>query len=393
MKTLESLLLADIVTRRVLGVAADCPLVAAARRMGEMRISCLVVLNGEVPTGIITERDLVHMFSRGPHAGTLVGEVIRSPIVTAPSNLDFRSAFGLLRQHGIRHLVAIDASGALAGVATATDFRLHLGLDRLHHSMDLNATLDPVLSLLPKDASLAEALEQMTRDRRGYVLIADNGKPLGILTERDIPLLLAAEIDPGDVKLHEAMSTPVHTIAVTATPGEAAARMAKLRIRHIAVIDENHHLKGMLSQDGLMEKLGIELFDRNSQTPDSIPPNDAFPVAAVLDHTQTAALHYDASADRMRLTSPLQRLLGYAEEWQPDGLAGWLALTHPDDRSALPDYLRLPDAAPNPRIREESCRLHTTHGEWLTFRLRSTARLTPDGRAHEVVATLAALTC
>lgn len=391
MKTLDSLLLADIVTRRVLGVGPDCPLVAAARRMGEMRISCLVVLNGESPTGIITEKDLVQLLSRRPHTGTLVGDVVRSPIVTAPSDLDFRSAYGLLRRHGIRHLIAIDANGALAGVATTTDFRLHLGLDRLHHSLDLGATSDPVMSLLPRDASLAEALEQMTRDHGGYVLIAENGKPLGILTERDIPLLLAAEIDPGEVKLHEVMSTPVHTIPSTATPAEAAARMAKLRIRHVAVIDENHHLKGMLSQDGLMEKLGIELFDGDRQPPKITPPNDILPLADILDHTQTAALYYDASADRMRLTAPLQRLLGYAEEWQPDGLAGWLALTHPDDRSALPEYLRLPDASLSPRIHEESCRLHAANGEWLRFRLRSATRPTADGRAHEVLATLAAL--
>lgn len=391
MKTLDSLRLTDIVTRHVLGVGPDSPLLAAARRMGEMRVSCIVVLDGELPTGIITEKDLVQLLSRRPRSGMRVGDVIRSPIVTAPADVDVRTAYGLLRRHGIRHLIAVDANGGLAGVATTTDFRLHLGLDRLHRSVDLDACLDPAMSLLARDASLAEALEQMMRDHKGYVLIAENGKPLGILTERDIPLLLAAEVDPGEVRLHEAMSTPVHTILRTATLAEAIARMAKLRIRHIAVIDENHFLTGMLSQDSLMETLGIDLFGGHYQPPEIMPEKPDDPIRDILEHTETAALSYDASGDRMRITSPLQRLLGYPENWQPDGLAGWLALIHPDDQNVLPEYLRLQNGAASRNVHEESCRLRTVNGEWLRVRIRSTAPPTSDGRAHAVFGLLATL--
>lgn len=391
MKTLDSLRLADIVTRPVLGVQLDCPLVSAARRMGEMRVSCLVAMDGETPSGIITERDLVSLLSRRPRAGASVGDIIRSPIITAPADLDFRSAYSLLRQHGIRHLIAIDPGGALAGVATATDFRVHLGLDRFHHFGHLDAVMDPAVSTLPRSVTLAEALEQMTSSHLGYVLITENGKPLGILTERDIPLLLAAEIEPGDVKLHEVMSTPVHTIPSSTTPAEAAARMAKLRIRHIAVIDDSHQVVGMLSQDGLMEKLGIAVFDTRPEPVDRRPANDAMAIADILARTQTAALRYAPQTDTLSVTPPLQTLLGHPGDWHPIGLAGWLALIHPDDLDILPGYLRMQDAAGDTQVHEVSCRLRAASGEWLPFRIRSAAQLGSDGEVLEVDATLAAL--
>lgn len=393
MKTLDSLLLSDITTRRVLGITGDCPVNVAARRMGETRISCLVVMDGVLPCGIITERDLVRMLYLQTAPSTPVGEVMRIPVITAPLDLEFRSAYALLRQHGIRHLIAVEADGSLAGVATATDFRLHLGRDGFREIDDLSSFLDPVTAALPPDASLAEALEHMAREAWDYVLIVKNDKPLGILTERDVPLLLAAEVKPAEVTLHEVMSTPVHCIAPGASVAEAAARMAKLRIRHIAVIGSGQRLIGALSQDALIEKLGIEIFDEGAlQRKEDVKIQDhqELELRRVLEATGVFAWAYDAQGDCLQLGPNTWSLLGYGGNWRPAGLAGWNGLIHPDDRSRLPSHLRVARALADDRLRETECRLRKSDGTWLPVRIRSrVTRRDGGGRALEVVATIA----
>ena len=394
MKTLDSLLLSDIATRRVLGVTGDCPIAAAARRMGETRVSCLVVMDGAAPCGIITERDLVRLLHHRPAPGALVGDVVRLPVVTAPLHLDFRSAYALLRRHGIRHLVAVGHDGALAGVATATDFRVHLGTDGFREMDELTACLDPVTPTLPPDATLAEALEHMVREPWDYVLVMKDEKPLGILTERDIPLLLAAEVAPEDVQLHEVMSTPVHWVAPESTVREASARMAKLRIRHIAVVGHAQRLIGMLSQDTLMEKIGIAIFDEGMAAEErGSGPNPALhpELDGVMEATAVFAWTYDAVSDRFRCSPNAAALLGHPDKWSPAGFSDWIAMLDPDDRVRLPEHLQTARAAADDRVYETECRLLKPDGTLLPTRIRSrVTRRDHDGRALEVVAVIAA---
>jgi CBS domain-containing protein len=395
MKSLDTLLLSDITTRRVLGVTGDCPMTAAARRMGETRVSCLVVMEGTMPCGIITERDLVRLLHRRPRPGLLVADIAKMPVVTAPVDLDFRSAYVLVRQRGIRHLIAVNHDGTLAGVATATDFRLRLGLDGFREITDSAAFLDPFTATLPPEALLAEALEHMVQTPWDYVLVVKGEKPLGILTERDIPLLLAADVQPDQVSLHEVMSTPVHSIPPGATVAEASARMAKLRIRHVAVVGGTQRLIGMISQDALMEKLGIEIFHE-------IPAacavtaggrNDAaIDPALVLEATGMCTCQYDAVADRLWWSRNAPTVLRCVADGPPTALAGWTAMIHPEDRHGLPSHLRIARVHSDDHLQEVECRLRTRDNTWQRVRIRSRAtRRDEQGCVLEVVATLATI--
>lgn len=393
MKSLDSLLLSDIATRRVLGVTRDCPVGAAARRMGETRVSCLVVMDATTPCGIITERDLVRLLHRRPVPGALISDVVRSPVVTAAMDLDFRSAYALLRRHGIRHLVAVDGVGALAGLASVTDFRLHLTLDGFRKIDDLTTFLDPVASYLAPESTLAEALERMVCEPCAYVVVVNHGKALGILTERDVPLLLAAGVEPADVQIHEVMSTPVHGVSLGATAAEASARMAKLRIRHIAVVGSGQQLIGMVSQDALMDRIAIQIYDQDAPPVVRIPgvaEPVGLPPSHVLETTAVFAWVYDAWNDRLHCSPHMATLLGYPDRWRPAGFAGWVELIHPDDRGKLPKHLQVARATTDDRLHETECRLLKRNDAELLVRIRSRATCRDQaGCALEVVAMIA----
>lgn len=94
----------------------------AARRMSMDGISSLVVVDeGGVPVGIITERDILKAVAarRGDAADVPLGAVMSSPVATVRSDAFAYVAMGRMDRLKLRHLVAVDERGVGVGVVTA----------------------------------------------------------------------------------------------------------------------------------------------------------------------------------------------------------------------------------------------------------------------------------
>lgn len=96
---------------------------AAAKRMEKEGIGCLVVVDGQRPVGIVTDRDIVlEVLAERRDAGLVqVGEIAARNPVTIPDTASVPDAIALLRRHGVRRLPAVDATGNLAGIVTQDD--------------------------------------------------------------------------------------------------------------------------------------------------------------------------------------------------------------------------------------------------------------------------------
>lgn len=97
-------------------------------------------------------------------------------------------------------------------------------------------------------ATVREAVELMNKNEIGCLIVVDKeGKPVGILTERDLlKRVLAKRKDPVRTKVKDVMSKPL----ITGTPHmdlEAAARlMFEKKIKKLPVV-ENGHLVGLVT--------------------------------------------------------------------------------------------------------------------------------------------------
>jgi len=78
----------------------------------------------------------------------------------------------------------------------------------------------------------------MSENKLGCVIVSNkNGKPLGMITERDLVVrVLAKNIQPANVKAKDIMTAPLATIEPEATISDAARRMSRLDIRRLGVI-------------------------------------------------------------------------------------------------------------------------------------------------------------
>src|SRR4030067_2903017 len=89
-----------------------------------------------------------------------------------------------------------------------------------------------------EEASANKVARLMLENKVGCVVVANKaGKPLGIVTERDLVVrVLAKNVAPGTTKASEFMTSPLVTIHPEATINDAARRMSKLDIRRLAVL-------------------------------------------------------------------------------------------------------------------------------------------------------------
>ena len=96
--------------------------------------------------------------------------------------------------------------------------------------------------------------KDMDKLKIGSVVITKNGKPAGIITERDIALkVLLKDKRAGEVKAKEIMSAPIVTIEPEGSVEEACKLAAKKRIKRLPVV-ENGVLVGIVSIRDLLTR-------------------------------------------------------------------------------------------------------------------------------------------
>jgi len=113
---------------------------------------------------------------------------------------------------------------------------------------------DPVM--VEPGVSVGEVARLM-RDRGiGSVILVSGGKPVGIVTERDLVHRVMAEgLDPDGVSAFEVCSRPVVAISVYGDVDDAVDTMSDYRIRRLVVLDGEDRVVGVLTTDDLCYRL------------------------------------------------------------------------------------------------------------------------------------------
>ena len=87
--------------------------------------------------------------------------------------------------------------------------------------------------------NVADVASLMDAKGIGSVIVLEDDRGMGILTERDILKVIGAGEDPKNVAAHEALVDDLYTIAPDASVEEAANQMTQARVRHLPVIAED----------------------------------------------------------------------------------------------------------------------------------------------------------
>jgi CBS domain-containing protein len=111
-----------------------------------------------------------------------------------------------------------------------------------------------LVSISP-DATVTDAVGRMVEAGVGSVVVTDDGRLEGILTERDVLRLVAAGEPLESSMVGEVMTHDVVAVAPDDDPLDVAHLMASRRIRHAPVVEDGH----VLGVVGIRELLGLLL--------------------------------------------------------------------------------------------------------------------------------------
>lgn len=104
-----------------------------------------------------------------------------------------------------------------------------------------------VLTIGP-GATVYDAASLMNEHKIGSLVVLDEGRVRGIITERDILRKVVGERrDPATATVHEVMTTEVVCCRLYTTVDEARSVMKIRRIRHTPVVDDDGRLHGLIS--------------------------------------------------------------------------------------------------------------------------------------------------
>jgi diguanylate cyclase (GGDEF)-like protein/PAS domain S-box-containing protein len=253
--------LADLMTWNIVSINQGTSLARATEVMETARISSVLVTEFSKPVGIVTERDILRALEMMVPQTQTVAKVMSHPLVSARKDMTVHDAYHFMVEKGVRHLLVIDAANQPVGIVSESDFRIHLGLEFYRRMQDVRTVMSARMPVLPPTALVRDAVSAMTARDANCAVVAVDGKPVGMITERDGVRFYRAGSSALDRSLLEVMSTPVATIPVGTRLHDAMEQMQSKRIRHLVVVGDSGEVAGILSEHDVVRQLESEYLD------------------------------------------------------------------------------------------------------------------------------------
>jgi CBS domain-containing protein len=117
----------DLMTKRALTIESEKTVLEAAQLMSQKEVGDLIVVDNEMPMGIVTERDFVRrVIAKERGLDTKVSDVMSKPLITIGPDASLKEAARKMVEYRIRRLPVLK-SNKLVGIIVVSDFARHLG--------------------------------------------------------------------------------------------------------------------------------------------------------------------------------------------------------------------------------------------------------------------------
>ncbi|KYH24871.1 inosine 5'-monophosphate dehydrogenase [Halalkalicoccus paucihalophilus] len=92
----------------------------------------------------------------------------------------------------------------------------------------------------------------MDNERVGSVVVTEDSKPIGIVTDRTLGLAVGQEDDPASLTAEELMSGNPETVSADTEAYDLAVRFGETKVRRLPVVNNEGQLEGIVSLDDLI---------------------------------------------------------------------------------------------------------------------------------------------
>jgi CBS domain-containing protein len=130
--------------------------------------------------------------------------------------------------------------------------------------MELSRIARRAVSIQPR-ATVFEAAQMMVNEGIGAMVVLDEGRLVGIVSERDlVTRVLAKRCEPETTFVSEVMTADVRTITDDQTIESALEIMHRQKFRHLPLVDRGGNIIGMVSMRALLRDRVGELSQKNA---------------------------------------------------------------------------------------------------------------------------------
>jgi len=113
----------SVMSKKVLCVKESEKISDVARMMAKKSFSCVIVLHGKKPTGVVTERDIIKRLvaEKKDIKTTTIKEIMTTELITVTDNFDLVPVGQLMKKKKVRRFPVVNKDGNLVGLVTQTD--------------------------------------------------------------------------------------------------------------------------------------------------------------------------------------------------------------------------------------------------------------------------------
>ena len=337
----------DLLTANTSCVDRDTPLAEALGMMTTLRIDSLVVVDNHKPIGIFTERDLIELVYAGidPSEAT-IDDHMSSPVVTASIDSNFKEAYSLLVQKGIRHLAVSHRNGDFAGSISEDDLKPHLEFEYFLACKKISDVMTRNIFTLKPEDSFATVLTSMKTHRLDCIVAEQDGFPKGIVTEQDFVRILQNNSDLAVLTLSDVIRTPIHSIFEEQPVNNASSVMEDENISRLAVVDGAGKLTGLIARHDIIKELyctDISWLNQTVSGQSTLLRKNQQRLERIINISPAAIYTLALTGSPESPFSPtliskaIETITGYKpEEWIKNE-SFWINHVHPEDRKQAKD--------------------------------------------------------
>jgi len=205
----------DIILKQDISVKLTDSLVYALEIMAKNRQGVVVVISRNLPVGIITERDVLHLVNTNTDFNAPIENILKfNHIISINVKRSIDYALHVLIDNNIRRLIVIDENSNLVGIITQDILVKHLEDDTFKTNLIISSFIQNSKKLisLNKNEQISRAFDVMNKNDIGSIVaMDDNNNPVGILTERDTIRIINEKYDL-NMPIKDVMSSPIVTI-------------------------------------------------------------------------------------------------------------------------------------------------------------------------------------
>jgi diguanylate cyclase (GGDEF)-like protein/PAS domain S-box-containing protein len=198
-----------------------------------------VLLDNKKPVGIITERDILFLYTKHIDLNLKAIDFAKKCLITSKSNRKVNYILGLMLNHKIRRVIIVDLEGNYLGTILQEKliYEFEQDIFKTHTKAKDLIRINLKAFFVQKEANIQTAIELMSEKYIGSILIFDKDTPIGILTESDIINLAQKHIDTS-LNIQEFMHKKLVCFDTEDLLYDLVNKMKKEEIRRAVIYDK-----------------------------------------------------------------------------------------------------------------------------------------------------------